>query len=226
MERLRQAFFLGTLPRDPEIVAYKERDAPDPETGLPGTLRDEWRVLRVEDYPPGDLTRYFGQDWRNYRRYPTHVLEHRYVRRGVIEPWRPFDTAESFEKSLEYIDDHALPVHPKMIELVAARRAAADRAVVEREEKRRREAEQEERDYHKRRADRAFTSLTSGSAQGQALVERWDSFISDHNTESFRVRVQNDPRWMDLYRQATTAETVPGRRKAIREFLEYSERQE
>lgn len=93
---------------DNEIVAYMERDTIDPVTCKEGKLRDEWRVRMVGDFQKVDLEEAFGCDWLRYSPGAQYVLEHRYNRRGNIEPWAPFQSANTFSQALEYIDDKAV----------------------------------------------------------------------------------------------------------------------
>ena len=203
------------------IAAYMERESFDPETGDPGILRDEWRVRDVADFAPGALVAAWGPDWRRYKPFASHVLEHRYVRRGVEEPWKPAQSANSEEQALQHIDDKAVALDPYLKELQQLRMLTQEKERKVEEEKRRREIEAYERRYHRGRSAEAFKKLLA--SKDAAWAERWNVWIAAHQSDAARAAAERDPEFMRLHHAAFDAETVPAKRKAIKEFLAYVE---
>ena len=181
------------------IAAYRERSAPNPETGEPGILRDEWRVREVSDFMPA-----------------SHVLEHRYVRRGVEEPWRLFDAANDHQMALEYVDGSAVALDPELIEIQTKRAAAAEAARHKADVERTVTVEREAHARREARSAAAFRRLAT-SSRDQVWADRWNAFVVQyHDNEAMKAQVLNNIR---LYDAVLAAETVPAKRKAIKAFL-------
>lgn len=208
-------------PTEP-IAAYMDRESSDPMTGATGTLRDEWRVRLVSDFNPEALSAAWGSGWRRSAPEASHVLEHRYVRRGVEEPWTPFQSANSSLQALQYIDDKATAVDAELKDLQAKRRAHQEKQRAEAEEKRQKVREQEEREQHQEKAQAAFIKLAK--SKDAALTDRWNAFMSAHNSPSEQHAFLDDPTFMKFYKAASEAETVPAKRRSIKEFLAYAEK--
>ena len=208
----------STSPPSDEIVAYRERPSDDPETGEPGVLRDEWRVREVGYFQPEELIAAFGDDWRRARPFASHVLEHRYIRRGAEEPWTPFDAASSFQEAIEDIDTHAAALHPALKKLQQGRQEYAEQQRHKEEEKREKEAAAEERAFHSRRSKDAFVRLLG--TRDRVLGEQWNAFNVKHGADQeYKDRMSKDPAFMAAYTAVLDAETVPAKRKAIKKFL-------
>jgi len=203
------------------IVAYKERESFDPQTGEPGILRTEWRVRTVATFRPEELAAAFGPDWQRYKPFASHVLEHRYIRRGKEEPWTPFNAANSFDQALAEVDSGAVAVHPTLKKLQREREEYAEEQRRKKETESRLAAEREEREYHAGRSDEAFRKLAA--SKDGVWAERWNAFVSSHSDAASRDRVRNDAEFMQLYKAVMAAETVPAKRVAIRKFLSYAE---
>ena len=198
------------------IAAYRERSAPNPETGEPGILRDEWRVRGISDFMPEALTAAWGSDWRCSRPCASHVLEHRYVRRGVEEPWRLFDAANDHQMALEYVDGSAVALDPELIEIQTKRAAAAEAARHKADVERTVTVEREAHARREARSAAAFRRLAT-SSRDQVWADRWNAFVVQyHDNEAMKAQVLNNIR---LYDAVLAAETVPAKRKAIKAFL-------
>lgn len=204
----------------PEIVAYKERESADPETGEPGILRKEWRVRKVKDFAPEELDAAFGPDWRRYRPFAEYVLEMRYIRRGVEEPWTPHSAANTFEQALESVDSGAIPVHPKAKKLEEEREEYRREEAAKAEEKRLAEIEAEERRRKKERSEATFRKM-SESPKFAPWATRWNDFIAKHRGDKdYLESAQANEGFMRAYNAVVEAQTVPAKAKAIRVFLE------
>lgn len=209
--------------RSVSIVAYRERDSTDPMTGEEGILRDEWRVRGVSEFKDRVLAEAWGTKWRRWHPFASHVLEHRYIRRGLEEPWTPFEPANSFEQALACIGE-ATPCCEALRALQELRKEEEDKRLAEAERIRKLALEEEDRAYHKRRAQAAFERLSE--SRDAIWAERWHAFIARHaGDEEFKAKAERDPKFMALYQAAMEAETVPSKRKAIRLLLEYVEKQ-
>ena len=206
----------------PGVVAFAERVSADPETGEEGVLRDEWRVRTVGKVGEAALVAQFGEDWRSIRPFASHVLEHRYIRRGVEEPWSPADLGNDRRAALEYIDDKATPIDPVLLDIQEGRakyrqgsRAVFAEALARETDERRLETE------GKREASRAaFERLRAG--KDAVWADRWNQFAASHQGDKAYVKnAAEDPELMRLYDEAMLATTVPKKKAAIRRFLEY-----
>ena len=208
---------------NPCLLAYAERPAADPETGAPGTLRIEWRLWdRLED--PGawmqDRLDSAFPGWLRSSRTPSFVVEQRYVRRGIEEAWQPFDFYSTRAAALGDVDGYAVPVDAQ---LVAMRERAAEeerRERAEQDEKDRLAGERERKREQKRRSMIAFDRLYE-TAAGRPWCERWNAFVVRTQAESgAQARLRADIEFMVAYGAVMAAETIPGKRKAMRVLLE------
>jgi len=198
------------------IIAYHEK------TTLAGNeLRREWRIRPVESYRRDELDDAWGSDWQKYRPHTTHVLEERFIRNGVDEGWNPRHTLYEIDDAVQNIDENAVIVDVRLAriasQLYAARDATnkAKQAKAAADLKAKQEAAESDR-RNKRSLD-AFEKLRA-SPKDRILAERWNAFIiRARDNEALKARIARDP---TLYNAAAYAETVPAKRKAIREFLE------
>ena len=202
-----------------KIVAYKERMSMDSITCEEGILRKEWRIVPIQDHADR-LEELLGPRSAWSKPYATVVLEMRYVRRGAEEPWQFFQTANTEEHALEYVEGDATPVDDRLVDLQKRR--------IEYDEKMRRESEEEkmrEREYQETRrvalaSEAAFVRLLNSKWRDVAL--RWNDFVKKHKGS---IDMEScDDKFMALYAAVVSSETVPSKRKSIREFLEYAER--
>ena len=200
------------------IVAYMERTTPV------GThLRDEWRLRPFSAYTYDQITAWLGPQWTSasYYRNPKFILEHRYIREGVDEGWKPFDLFPTREKALDAIDQGATPVNGGFAKVKLKRAEAREKTRREAEDKRQVEWEADERRRKQARADEAFDRLMA-SPKYAIWAQRWNEFAAARqNDPALREAVLAD---RSLYNAATTAETVPARVKAIKAFLKRYER--
>ena len=204
----------------PEIVAFYERESSDPETGEPGILRKEWRVRHIKNFTREELEAQWGPRWRESRPFAEYVLEHRYIRRGKEEPWEPFEAATTIDQALQYVDDHATPVHPKLKRLVAAREEEERKRGVEAEAKRISEIEAEDRERRARKSSEAFQRMME-NPKFRVWGERWNEYILKHQKDqAFLDAARENEGFMKAYRAIFEAVTVPAKVKAIRMFLE------
>lgn len=198
-------------PTGPSLVAYRERASTDPHSGEQGILRHEWSVWLVKDFNPDTLSAAWGPDWR---RSATHVLVHRYIRRGVEEPWTPFQSANDFSHALEYVDDDAVAVHPELKKLQAKRLAYRQ----EQEAKKRQEIERRQAAEQKGRSEAAFMKM---AAKDPGLAGQWNAFMAEHNSPAEQHAFLDDPEFMRLYKDVFDAETIPTKKRSIKAFLAY-----
>jgi hypothetical protein len=202
----------------PKIVAYFERESYDPETGEPGILRREWRVVPSNVYAAEQLrtlmARHSGRDvW------PTNVMEARYIRRGAAEPWVPQYGATSMRDALENLESGVVPVHPLLTEIRIARaaaRAAEDRKAREAEAK---AAAERERAELRRASTDAFRRLAE--SRDGTLAAEWNFSCSKLNATPPDAAWRSDATLRDHNAAIWSAVTVPAKRKAIRAALAY-----
>ena len=201
------------------LVACKERESCCLVTAEVGVLRDEWKIENICDCDPSDLIRAFGEDWRRYSPNAEVVLLHRYIRRGKIESWAYFQTANTFDQALGYIDDKAIPLCEELKKIQADR--IAYRAECERKEKEEndRRIKEEEKYYHWQRSQKAFERLLE--SKDSVWAGRWNNTISLLQKKGNLADLQKDSLFMQLYNAVMDSETVPGKRKAIKNFLKY-----
>lgn len=200
---------------DPGVVAFHERESWDPDTGAHGILRDEWRLVLFQDgfAPHSHLRRSFH--------YPTVVLEHRYIRRGKVELWTIFDSYETEDEALSDIDVKAVAIHPKLVWIQHDRLRIAREHEAELERKRIEANQLADEIYQRRRSRLAWDKLYN-SPKYRPLCDEWNEFASRPSAQALRDQLQSDTEFMLLYRLATTESiTVPAKRKAIRECLDY-----
>lgn len=209
---------------DPPIVAYTERDSIDPITCEEGKLRREWAIVANVTYSlPRELlsarTLFRTAVWDEY------ILIARYIRRGTVEPWQIFDFHPSEDAALRGIlDSGVVPVDPRLVTIhrerewaqrvEEAKQAAESEKVREREDRRCRAAQ----------GAKAFRKLSeSGKPIDVELCERWNAFTRDPENVARRGELAKDEEFMERYNAAFYADRVPGKRKRMREFLEFVE---
>jgi hypothetical protein len=198
------------------IVAYSEKWSSDSSTGNPGTLRKEWCVKLVSQYAPEALINAFGSNWRRSSPFSEYVLERRYIRRGTVEPWTPFQTANTAEQALEYIDDNAISLCDELSEIQRKRRDYADKVKREREQEFEQKHVRDEHEKHLRRSNESFIRLLEG--KDAALAHKWNAFVSGAD-ERIRNVVSGDTELMRLHNSVVKTETVSKKRAAIKSFF-------
>lgn len=203
------------------IVAYHERASMDPKTGADGVLRDEWRLVPFRE---GDaeqdarLVEAFGPDWRRYRPFPKTILEHRYVRRGVEEPWLSVATANRVEEALGEIDPYATAVDQRLAAIQKGRADyAAEQAQAAREQREKDDAAMDRRRQRVASQDAFDRLLRSKDAE---WAHAWNNTVRATATED-RRRLKEDAAFVRLHDAVIDAVTVPAKRKAIRAALAY-----
>ena len=201
------------------IVAYAEKESWDPQTGEQGVLRDEWRIRSVTDFTREELEAAWGPDWRIYKPYASHVLEHRYIRRGVEEPWEPRDSANSFQQALEGVDNRATPVAKGLVNIQEKRNTYRDQTNAKEKADAEKQAAASERAHHKRRSQAAFEKLLAGKAA--VWARSWNEWMKSHQDR--RDEFKDDPEFMRLYTEANDSESSVSKRVAIKAFLKYAE---
>ena len=214
---------LGELKGIGDLVAYHDR-----ETASGTRLRDEWRVREVRDFAPEALVAAWGSDWHSYRPGASHVLEHRYIRDGVEEPWTPHQAANSEEQALQEVPDRVgdVALDPYLIELRELRKQAAAGHKRQVDLKKEQELEASERRSQRKRSEDAFERMrTSRTGKGAEWATKWNVFVQAHRDDAeYRDRAAKDAGYMERYRAVFDAESVPSKQKAIREFLAYAEK--
>lgn len=203
------------------IVAFHEQPSFDPETGIEGVLRKEWRLVSFYSYPIKLALQTFGAHCVHAAKSPKFILERRYIRRGTVEPWEAVDLYETEEQAYYGLDRPHTALSETFISIQAENERI--RAEIKQEEDRQRELEYERTEKRRLRAkaDDAFIRLRDESGEsGKALCEAWNTFcssVSDENRDAYA----NDPRFMSLYNAAYDSYKLPSKRKAMREFLAY-----
>ena len=199
-----------------QLVAYLERESMDPVSGEAGILRKEWRVDPVSAWAEDDLILAWSDRWRRYRPEAAVVLTVRYIRRGVEEPWHPFEAANTFKQALEYIDSGAVACCPEMQELIDLR----ERCRLEQEEKDRlaqREKQlQDDLRRKKKASSDAFERLME-SPTGREWAIKWNEVIRQLLClEGMKVSLGENAQFVRLHAAVVDATTVPSKRKAIK----------
>lgn len=241
----RSADLGPTIPRPGMLVAYHERESwgsGEYEDYRPGetladllrvnphaaTLRKEWAVGEVTSTPtpyrylldtlPHRLV--FGMVW---------VLWTRYVRRGVAEPWAFFGGFQTEHEALEQIDGSACPLCPALALIQQVRREGADSELLRAQEAREREEARERARQHRHASEGAFDRLLEGKdAAGRELARRWRATITELSKpehEELRGRLKKHKGFTARYEAVFEAERVPAKRRAVREWLEWIERE-
>ena len=200
-------------PAGTDLVAYFEKES----LSGPGMLRQEWRVKRVSDYDRDTLEAAWGPDWRRFSPEAEYVLETRYIRDGVAQPWKPFQSASTFSQAVDYVDDRAIALSSVLVEQKRKREEYAAKQKMEAEEKRERQVRQEHRDA----SNKAFGDL-SKSPRGAALTDQWNAFMNEHAMDpDYITRMRSNAGFMEKYNAVMEAERAPSKGKAIREFFAY-----
>ena len=184
----------------------------DRQTAL-GHLRTEWRIRPIEAFTRDALAEAWGPDWQRYRPHTTLVLEQRYIRRGVEEPWKPAHTLYEPDDALQNIDSKATIVDPRLARIEARHAAeteAKETARVAREEK-------ETSDRMKGQSDAAFRKLLD-SPKDREWAIRWNALV-ETATEEEKDRVRSNANLLRMYDAVMSSRTVPAKRKAFRAFL-------
>lgn len=211
-------------PSAAKIVAYAEREVPDPETGKPGVLREEWRIRPIGQFSPEELSEIFGAPEYRGRPFAKYILEHRYVRRGAEEVWRPTQMANTIDDALQDIEARAVAVHPGLKKIQEGRVTAeaerkAEREVREKDEAKR-AALKERRD-----ASRAAFARLRASKQGKPVAEEWLALHARRVDDAeYLKKGKADAEYMEKYRAAVEATAVPAKRKLMREFLAWEKK--
>jgi len=209
-----------------KLAACLERESCDPITGELGILRKEFRVDLISDWGYEALQNAWGSTWQRHSPFATHLLATRYIRRGVEEPWTPFNSANSFEHALEYIDDKATPLCSELYNLQKLRAEAAAEAARLKVEQREAEYAREEQDRLRAASEAAWVRLRDGSPVGSELCSRWNTAVrvcldrAGHDSE-FKARVTE--LFRSLHDAVIFATKVPAKRKAIKAALAWLE---
>lgn len=198
------------------MIAYHEHSAPDPMSGAAGMLRQEWRIQPVQDFDSAELRDAFGNlVWATCNP-PTHVLMHRYVRRGVEEPWTLYEHGTSHDMLLGYVPDNAIATLPALRELQKCRAQTRETKRLDDELRAQLRAEKETRLRKRDRSQAAFLRLRN-SKDGE-WAKQWNLYCSSADVDE-QKRVAGSLDLMRLYHAAMDAETVPTKRSAIKRFL-------
>lgn len=197
-----------------EIIAYSEKDS---LTG-PGILRQEWRVSRVTDWPADDLVFAWGDSWRRYKPFAEFVLDQRYIRSGVEKPWRPFESANTYEQALGYIDSRAIPACPVLIELNRKRDEQIEKQGREREKVEQEKRSHEEKARLKKESEAAFGRMSKSKRFGHRAQE-WHAFVVRHGNDHDRDMIRNDEKALQAYDAVMVATAVNAKASAIRRFF-------
>lgn len=216
---------LSPIDRTP-IVAYDERASENPETGEPGIIRKEWRVVPFDSYTYEKIVYLWGYSDRWSCVNPHFIMERRYIIRGDVGPWEPIDMYEDYQSAYAHLDIPHTCVIWEFIDI----KKAADETMRRLREEKAVEEEKERQRVEKQRiraaCNEAFTRLMESSEEGKALCERWNAFVSSNDAKENKERYAADEEFMGLYRAAMDSHTIPSKRKTLRVFLEYIESRE
>lgn len=203
-----------------KIVAYLERESCHPDTGAHGILRDEWRLIPYNSTNPIHV-QCANQRNRAGRFTPTTILEHRYIRRGVIEPWQVFDGYESDDAALADITPKANSLDPRLTWIQHDRiRLAKEREAAKLEEYR---AQQQREEESRLRAlsHKAWSKLFN-SPRYRPLCDEWNDMTTRPGARALRDQLINDSHFMALYDRACHQSiTTTEKRVAMRECIDY-----
>lgn len=185
-------------------------------------LRSEWRVLQIGEPSATweDLCQAFGPDWSRYRPNATHVLVHRYIRRGTEEPWVLFNIANAYEDALGCIDNAAVPMCDELRELQFKRRAYLERQALAKAEAEAAKRKELERRELRQKSEATFRRLRDGKQKdGLILTKQWaQQIIRMHDK---RIELEADAEFRSYYDAVLAAVTVPTKRKALIAFFQY-----
>jgi hypothetical protein len=198
-------------------IAFTERESCDPDTGEPGILRSEWRLVPFNSSDPAHAHIPHLRDY-------THniVLETRYIRRGTVEPWQVFDGYTSEHDALSDIDPRAIAIDcPDLLWIQHERkridRERAEELAREQEEKAKREEQQRLRGL----SIDAWWKLYN-SPRYRPLCDEWNEFTTNPSALVLKSQLESDREFMKLYHLATRGATASiTKRQAIRACLDY-----
>lgn len=200
-------------------IAFTERESAYPDTGAPGILRKEWRLV------PFNRSNPIHYDLANRRQSagrfsPVIVLEQCYIRRGTVEPWEIFDGYETETEALSDIDPKAVAIDCPALVWVQHDKAKReyDAEIIK---ARAREAEEDESRRLRRLSIDSWWKLYN-DPRYRPLCDEWNEMTTSHGAASLKTELQADPEFMRLYnlahRGAITART---KRAAIRACIDY-----
>lgn len=212
-----------------ESIAYTDddRDARTGKRWCPvgspwSTLRQEWAIAHLEHghehaSDPFLSVRVSG-DW---------LLFHRYIRRGVREPWSLFDGSHKSEHTaVRGIGCWPLPIpdDPRYALYVHEHIERADFEAVRALEREIEEREREERRRHHYASEDAFRRLLEGKdEEGKRLAREYNATISHIAQERKEIvaDLERDEGFMARYQAVMDAERVPAKKRAVKEVLRW-----
>jgi len=202
------------------VAAYTERAIMDPITGEDGTLREEWRILSFSNYDQSRLVAAFGSNWRTYKPFPVTILEQRYIRRGIEEPWRPTGIYGSDDMAISDIDLHAVAVNTGLIKLQGQRRESDRRKTEDQERAAQADQEQQALQASRAASSKAFQRLLDGKSSQWG--HKWNALVRSIQNDDRRLeKLRQDSAFRKLYAAVLDSTTVPSKRKAIKAAIEY-----
>ena len=206
-----------------ELIGYVERESHDPMTGEVGMLRKEWRVRELSAFSEQELADAWGPDWRRYKPTAQVVLEMRYIRSGVEEPWRPFESAYDVADAVTCTDSGIVPCCAELEDLLEKQKAyIAEGDALKRAERERLREEQALRD--KLKASRDCWERMLEQANNRPWAIRWNEAIEQCRSEKILDELKGEPEFLSLHNAVIAATAVPKKRVAIRKFLEWLSR--
>jgi len=202
-----------------KIVAYMERDSVDPMTCEKGKLRDEWRIRMISDFSRIELEDAFGRDWRRYSPGAQCILEHRYIRRGVIEPWKPFQSANSFNQALSYIDDKAISMCATLTTMQQDRKAYREAQEIKHEQELEEKRIAEEKKDRCLQSEAAFRRMASSKKFGH-YAKQWNEFAQKNvDNTKLKIAIKETNYLLEAYNAVIDATTIPVKAMAIKKFF-------
>lgn len=196
-----------------ELAAWSERESIDPETGAVGILRKEWRVGLVVGVAMHDKIH------AAFKRAGEWVIEERYIRRGADEGWRLFDTNDELDCLLECIDDGAVALHPRLLELRGQWAEAEAKRQADATAKRLAEDAENAARLKRSRAAGAMRKFRENPRNAE-LVAKWDEHVQFVKSDVERqAQLAADAEFYRSGMAVYDAETQPEIKKAMRAHL-------
>jgi len=190
-------------------------------------IRTEWRIRTVAEVGENALAESFVVDWRRYND-GIYVLEERYIKDGVEEPWEPFCVVREIEDAFEMMPGFPIVAVSERFKLYNQKideQLAKEKAEkLRREEKEERQCEQQREKLELRiKSEQAFQKLKHSKCEAwRNLPGKWNAYFEEHKGDKKYIDTRRkDEIYMKLYMNVLEAVTMASKAKAIRLFFEY-----
>jgi hypothetical protein len=204
------------------LLGYAERESHDPITGEVGVLRKEWRVRELSAFSEQELADAWGPDWRRYKPTAQVVLEMRYIRRGVEEPWRLFESAYDVADAVTCTDSGIVACCAELASLLEKRRVyATEQEALKRAESERLRQERTQEDLLRR--SRACWERMLEQADNRQWAIAWNEAIERCREQRVMTALKQRPEFIALHAAVVESTAAPKKRVAIRKALAWLE---